>query len=235
MKKKLFIIIVCALSAMTTSASYKVDGMELAITHSQTYTLPFDLSKAESCPGYGLANDGYVIPDKMYEDLQLSKYYHAWDEVDAGMSMGIKFNIGNGMYLGLVDYGGVLENGGYSLVTVDQNYNVVDTLEAGVSYFGDGAMKIKQFRITDGKEVYVYQLVPTTTKSIPFESFRSVDAYLKCTIYRIDSVGKFVKISETRSENTRTLTRDELNDDTKNLWDWFQLKPATGVVTSVHP
>lgn len=35
----------------------------------------------------------------------------------------------------------------------------------------------------------------------------------------IDSAGLFIKISETRSENTRTLTRDELNDNTKNLWD----------------
>ena len=35
----------------------------------------------------------------------------------------------------------------------------------------------------------------------------------------IDSAGLFIKISETRSENTRTLTRDELNDNTKNLWN----------------
>ena len=107
------------------------------------------------------------------------------------------------------------------LISFDEKDNVIST-------------KVKQFKITDGKEVYVYQLVPTTTKSIPLNTFRSVDAYLKCTIYRIDSAGQFIKISETRSENTRTLTRDELNDDTKNLWDWFQLKPATGVVTSVH-
>ena len=232
MKIKLFFLICIS----CIQSIYALNYTKNAIEHLNTSYLPFCCdNNVTFSQSYGILNEGYIIPDKMYENFQLTEYFHASDYPDAGMAMCFKFNIGNGMYLGIIAYGGALENGGYSLVTVDQSYNVVDALEAGVTYFGDGAMKIKQFHITDGKEVYVYQLVPTTTKSIPLNTFRSVNAYLKCTIYRIDSVGKFIKISETRSENTRTLTRDELNDDTKNLWDWFQLKPATGVVTSVHP
>ena len=226
--KTLFLFISILLCIHSIHAS----DLKYAMTYAEKRYLPFTQTR-EAFKGvtyYGM-NNPEGIADKIYLNFQLTDFVHADDNQDAGMSICLKFKIGPDMYLGIADLGGALEHRGYSLFTTDGNYNLIETLEAGVSWC---YVKAKQFKITDSKEVYVYQLVPTTSTSIPFESFRSVDAYLKCTIYRIDSAGQFIKISETRSENTRTLTRDELNDDSKNLWDWFQLKPATGVVTSLH-
>ena len=225
---KLIFVFFLLLSCIPTIKAF---DLKTAMSLVETRQLPFDPSIDEYSAGHHL-DAPYKISDKLYYDFQLTKSCNAYDDIDTSMDLCLKFRIGDGMYLGLAAAGGITEYGSAALFTTDSNYNTIATLEVEVYWC---YIKVKQFKITDSKEVYVYQLVPTTTKSIPLNTFRSVDAYLKCTIYRIDSAGQFIKISETRSENTRTLTRDELNDDSKNLWDWFQLKPATGVVTSVHP
>ena len=138
----------------------------------ETRQLPFDPSIDEYSAGHHL-DAPYKISDKLYYDFQLTKSCNAYDDIDTSMDLCLKFRIGDGMYLGLAAAGGITEYGSAALFTTDSNYNTIATLEVEVYWC---YIKVKQFKITDGKEVYVYQLVPTTTKSIPLNTFRSVDA-----------------------------------------------------------
>ncbi len=203
-------------------AKNTTDYIRHAITYLKPSCLPFYSGQvSELQRSFFIPNDGYVIPNKLYDDFQLTKFRHASDYEDLGLSMLKKFHLGNDTYLGYILVGGLGEPISFCFITVDRNFNIVDTLECTIKYTN---IPVKQFRINENKEVFVYQLVPTTSTSIPLETFQQVDAYITCTVYQIDSTGKFIKMSEKRTQNSRTFTRDELNNKKTNLWDWYNVK-----------
>ena len=74
--------------------------------------------------------------------------------------------------------------------------------------------------MTDNREVYVYQFVPTSSASVSLLSFQSVEAYVTETVYTIDMAGQFIlKTPEKRVSNTRTFSSDELENGTFDLWE----------------
>ena len=192
--------------------------LRTAISYIGKSNLPFDFTKeGDLYSSYHLNNPNNVIPDKMYENFQLTEYFNARDNIDTGLDLCFTCKLGSDLYLCLIRVGGIIEPATYVLTSVNSSYKVVQSLEVGVTYANT---YIKQFKINDNREVYVYQLVPTSTISIPFDTFKSVEAYVTETVYTIDMAGQFILTSpEKRVSNTRTFSRDELEKMTQDLWE----------------
>ena len=212
--KKICLLILLSLCFATVSAGF---DLQTAISVIGKGKLPFDFTKEGGLyDSYHLNNPNNVIPDKIYENFQLTEYFNARDNIDTGLDLCSKFTLGSDLYLCLIRVGGIIEPATYVLTSVNSNYKVVQSLEVGVTYAREC---IKQFRITDNREVYVYRLVPTSTASIPLGA-KSVEAYVTETVYTIDSVGQFIlKTPEKRVSSTRTFSSDELENGTFDLWE----------------
>ncbi len=212
--KKFCLFILLSLCFATIHAGF---DLRTAIPLVETKTLPLDFSKKLAFRAdHHLDNPNNVIPDKIYENFQLTEYSNARNCVDAGLDLCFKCKLGSDLYLCFICVGGVMEPATYVLTSVNSNYKVVQSLEVGVTYARE---YIKQFRITDNREVYVYRLVPTSTASIPLGA-KSVEAYVTETVYTIDMAGQFIlKTPEKRVSNTRTFSSDELENGTFDLWE----------------
>ena len=197
---------------------YAEFDLQTAISYIGKSNLPFDFTKeGDLYSSYRIYNPNNVIPDKIYENFQLTEYFNARDNIDTGLDLCFTCKLGSDLYLCLIRVGGIIEPATYVLTSVNSNYKVVQSLEVGVTYANT---YIKQFKINDNREVYVYQLVPTSTISIPFDTFKSVEAYVTETVYTIDMAGQFILTSpEKRVSNTRTFSRDELEKMTQDLWE----------------
>ena len=213
--KKICLFIMLSLCFATVRAEF---DLQTAISVIGKSELPFDYTKEGGLyDSYRLYNPNNVIPDKIYENFQLTEYFNARDNIDTGLDLCFTCKLGNDLYLCLIRVGGIIEPATYVLTSVNSSYKVVQSLEVGVTYANT---YIKQFKINDNREVYVYQLVPTSTISIPFDTFKSVEAYVTETVYTIDMAGQFILTSpEKRVSNTRTFSRDELEKMTQDLWE----------------
>ena len=213
--KKICLFIMLSLCFATVRAEF---DLQTAISVIGKSNLPFDYTKEGGLyDSYRLYNPNNVIPDKIYENFQLTEYFNARDNIDTGLDLCFTCKLGNDLYLCLIRVGGIIEPATYVLTSVNSSYKVVQSLEVGVTYANT---YIKQFKINDNREVYVYQLVPTSTISIPFDTFKSVEAYVTETVYTIDMAGQFILTSpEKRVSNTRTFSRDELEKMTQDLWE----------------
>ena len=213
--KKICLFIMLSLCFATVYAGF---DLRTAISYIGKSNLPFDFTKeGDLYSSYHLNNPNNVIPDKMYENFQLTEYFNARDNIDTGLDLCFTCKLGSDLYLCLIRVGGIIEPATYVLTSVNSSYKVVQSLEVGVTYANT---YIKQFKINDNREVYVYQLVPTSTISIPFDTFKSVEAYVTETVYTIDMAGQFILTTpEKRVSSTRTFSRDELENMTQDLWE----------------
>ena len=213
--KKICLFIMLSLCFAAVRAEF---DLRTAISYIGKSNLPFDYTKEGGLyDSYRLYNPNNVIPDKIYENFQLTEYFNARDNIDTGLDLCFTCKLGSDLYLCLIRVGGIIEPATYVLTSVNSSYKVVQSLEVGVTYANT---YIKQFKINDNREVYVYQLVPTSTISIPFDTFKSVEAYVTETVYTIDMAGQFILTSpEKRVSNTRTFSRDELEKMTQDLWE----------------
>ena len=213
--KKICLIIVLSLCFSTVYAGF---DLQTAISVIGKSELPFDYTKEGGLyDSYRLDNPNNVIPDKIYENFQLTEYFNARDNIDTGLDLCFTCKLGSDLYLCLIRVGGIIEPATYVLTSVNSSYNVVQSLEVGVTY---ARTYIKQFKINDNREVYVYRLVPTSNVSVSFDTFKSVEAYVTETVYTIDMAGQFILTTpEKRVSSTRTFSRDELENMTQDLWE----------------
>ena len=213
--KKICLFIMLSLCFATVYAEF---DLQTAISVIGKSNLPFDFTKeGDLYSSYHLYNPNNVIPDKIYENFQLTEYFNARDNIDTGLDLCFTCKLGSDLYLCLIRVGGIIEPATYVLTSVNSSYKIVQSREVGVTYANT---YITQFKINDNREVYVYQLVPTSTMSIPFDTFKSVEAYVTETVYTIDMAGQFILTSpEKRVSNTRTFSRDELEKMTQDLWE----------------
>ena len=212
--RKIWLLILLSFCFATIRAGF---DLRTAIPLVETENFPLDFGRNSIFfADHHLDNPNNVIPDKIYENFQLTEYFNARDNIDTGLDLCCKCKLGSDLYLCLIRVGGIIEPATYVLTSVNSNYRVVQSLEAGVTY---ARAYIKQFRITDNLEVYVYRLVPTSTASIPLGA-KSVEAYVTETVYTIDMAGQFIlKTPEKRVSNTRTFSSDELENGTFDLWE----------------
>ena len=226
--KKICLFIILSLCFATVYAEF---DLRTAISYIGKSNLPFDFTKeGDLYSSYRLYNPNNVIPDKIYENFQLTEYFNARDNIDTlteyfnardnidtGLDLCFTCKLGSDLYLCLIRVGGIIEPATYVLTSVNSSYNVVQSLEVGVTLAGS---YLKQFRITDNRQVYVYRLVPTSNASVSFRTFKSVEAYVTETVYTIDMAGQFILTSpEKRVSSTRTFSRDELEKMTQDLWE----------------
>ena len=113
------------------------------------------------------------------------------------------------------------------LMTLDSNYQPVDTLEVAIDgscLAGCGNMLSKQYRLHENLELEVYQLIPTAGKIIEFLSkWEQAELQRIDTHYLIDENGKFVKKSETRYK-PQTYDINVLSQKEYNIWNGSEIK-----------
>ena len=213
--KKICLFIMLSLCFATVRAEF---DLRTAISYIGKSNLPFDYTKEGGLyDSYRLYNPNNVIPDKIYENFQLTEYFNARDNIDTGLDLCFTCKLGNDLYLCLIRVGGIIEPATYVLTSVNSSYKVVQSLEVGVTY---ARTYIKQFKIGDNRDVHIYRLVPTSTASVPFDTFNYVEAYVTETVYTIDMAGQFILTTpEKRVSSTRTFSRDELENMTQDLWE----------------
>ena len=166
--KKICLFIMLSLCFATVYAGF---DLNTAISYIGKSNLPFDFTKEGGLyDSYHLNNPNNVIPDKIYENFQLTEYFNARDNIDTGLDLCFTCKLGSDLYLCLIRVGGIIEPATYVLTSVNSNYKVVQSLEVGVTLAGS---YLKQFRITDNRQVYVYRLVPTSNASVSFRTFKS--------------------------------------------------------------
>ena len=215
MKKAIFVIMYsclsCALNAQFT--------VEWAFSKASYSTVPFNFYKDCSFEQtYTIENPGYIMPDRLYQNFQLTEYFWARENHEATSALRMKFKLKNGLDLGLVDFGGALEWMTYDLITVNKNNEILDALEAGILV---GWVMPKQFRITADEKIIVTQFVTTERVSVKMDSFSKVTGYIIETVYHIDASGKFVEESKKQCTGIRTFTREQLENPSTNLWDLY--------------
>ena len=134
------------------------------------------------------------MPDRLYQNFQLTEYFLARENHEATSALRMKFKLKNGLDLGLVDFGGALEWMTYDLITVNKNSEILDALEAGILV---GWVMPKQFRITADEKIIVTQFVTTERVSVKMDSFSKV------------------------TTGIRTFTREQLENPSIDLWDLY--------------
>ena len=166
--KKICLFIMLSLCFATVRAEF---DLQTAISVIGKSNLPFDFTKeGDLYSSYHLYNPNNVIPDKIYENFQLTEYFNARDNIDTGLDLCFTCKLGSDLYLCLIRVGVIIEPATYVLTSVNSSYKVVQSLEVGVTLAGS---YLKQFRITDNRQVYVYRLVPTANASVSFRTFES--------------------------------------------------------------
>jgi hypothetical protein len=194
-----------------------------ALSKMSAEAIPFDAKKKtksiykNSC---WVVNPNNVIPDKLYDNVQLTQYDHASVSPELGGITFRKFAIPNSTNkLLVVEFGGSTDCRTYSLCVVSSSGAILDTLEAAIFYYTSfGTIALKQFRIDAQSNIIITRIVPTSSTSIPLGTFTSFPGYRLDTTYSINSQGQFVKLSE-KQYVTKTYTKTYLEDRDKDIWN----------------
>ena len=205
----IFIITVFVFSSLAQGIMKNVlDGIDFT-------TLPHREAKFEPymyC--YGVDNSLGKISNKLYENLQCTEYIFA-DNDDTAPAAYAKFQIPQQeTILIAVNFGGATDYVTDVLVAVDDEGNILDTLECTVA---QPFVYIKQYRILADGQIVVTSIKPKQEASIPFVKFSPfVGNRIDCT-YIVDN-GKFV-IEKVQRYADNTYTYELLSDKYYNLWD----------------
>jgi hypothetical protein len=187
-----------------------------------TSSVPFNATKRLKLPlgslTYSITNQDKTIPDKLYHNIQLTEYEHASIAPELGAVFTRKFAIPNSnRFLIVVTFGhGYGDNDVHVLCVANPDGTIVSTLIGTVM---GRASYVKQFRINEYNEIIVTSIVPTSTVSIPFETFTSFEGTRHDITYSIDASGQFVEESKGRIYGSRVYTRSYLEDESVNLWE----------------
>lgn len=156
------------------------------------------------------------LPIYTWDDIQCTKYTF-YDGEDAAFYR--KFIPVNKSYIVAPISIGQSDWQRYLLATYTNDGNVIDYIECSVGFYGVGLMLFKQWKIESDMRVTIYQLKPTSSETILFDSpFTSVNAQRIDTEYQIDSTGHFIKKSE-KKYKPKNYSRTYLEDEKINIWN----------------
>ena len=84
------------------------------------------------------------------------------------------------------------------LVTLDTNYQIIDTLEVAIAGNHEDRILTKQYQLDTDLTLIVYDLRPTSDKILRYQmdQIDTYDAQRVDTHYKIDDDGKFIKLKE---------------------------------------
>jgi hypothetical protein len=182
-----------------------------------TVSIPFNATK--NTPfleghGYGVANPNNTIPDRLYDNVQLSQYTHASADPELGAISFRKFSITNSTnVLLIVSFGGATDWRTDVACVISPSGQVLSTVEVAVCVMD---VWVKQFRIDPQNQIIVTTIVPSSTTSIPFGTFTSFTGIREDITYSINAQGQFVQNS-IQTYQPKTYTRSYLAG-IANLW-----------------
>jgi hypothetical protein len=225
MKTNILLLTICVVTILILLPSISVAqfaySLEYALAHMPTESVPFEATKTTPFLrnyNYSLVNPNNVIPDKLYDNVQLTEYTNASNEPELCGEAFRKFAIPNSNNkLLVVAFGGSTDWETYVICVVNPSGNVLSSLECEVRVMD---VYVKQFRITADCEIIVTTIHPSSETSIPFATFTSFQGYRSDVTYSIDAQGQFIKTTAYISASkTQTYTRQYLQDKSKNLWE----------------
>ena len=168
--------------------------------------------------GFRIANHNNIVLGKLYHNAQLTEYFVSSRPGLAHRKFAIPNS--NNLLL-LVSFGNATDWLTDVLCVVSPAGQVLSTLEVTIS----GEAFVRQFRINAQNQIIVTTLHPTSTTSVPLNSFPSFHGQRRDVTYVINAQGQFVQISK-QFFQPRTYTREELVQDdsdegttTPNLWE----------------
>ncbi|MDR3235645.1 MAG: hypothetical protein LBT48_02820 [Prevotellaceae bacterium] len=190
-----------------------------------TEKIPFNSTKRTKflALNFSFDNNNCILPDRMYNDIQLTQYTHAGNNIDQAPCIYRKFAIpGSSDVLLVVSFGGITEWRTDILCIITASGYVLDTLEAEVF---TNEMTVKQFRINAQNEIIISRIVPVSSSPVLFYSyFTEFMGYREDITYSINTSGKFVKKAEKRYRQKRYFKKDLENSDI-NIWDGGEFIP----------
>ena len=189
-----------------------------AIAKMPTQSIPFNATRNTKFlnPNYGVTNPNNVIPDKLYDNVQLTEYTHASDDPELGASSFRKFAIpGSNNVLLVVSFGGATDWRTDVMVVVNPSGQILGTLEVAVRVMD---MYVKQFRVTAQGQVIVTTIKPTSATSIPFGKCSNFAGYRQDITYSVNAQGQFVQ-GLGQTYKSMVYKKSHLWDETINLWE----------------
>jgi len=218
---RVFFRIVFLLLFMLPSFCFADNTLSEALSITTTSSVPFNMSKRFKLPsgskigGYFIYSD--TIPDRVYSNVQLTKFTRASTDPARGAILIVKFMIPNSnRVLILVSFGNFY--GGDEtrvLCVVNPDGTISNTLLASVA--GNEAY-VKQCRINAQHQIIVTTIMPYSLTSIPFNTFTSFDGHRRDITYSINDQGQFVQVS-VQDYYGKAYTKTYLEDLSVNLWD----------------
>ncbi|GHT78341.1 hypothetical protein AGMMS50262_20870 [Bacteroidia bacterium] len=191
-----------------------------AINKMPVTATPFNATKSGSNARFTQSNTYGIyrytaIPDKLYDNVQLTQYTNADDPELWGTTFR-KFSILNSTnVLLVVSFGGATDWRTDVMCVVNPSGQILSTLEVVICV---ADIYVKQFRITAQNQIIVTSIKPTSTTSIPFATLKNFYGYRQDIAYSINAQGQFIQGS-VQTYKSKTYTRSYLWDEDINLWE----------------
>lgn len=197
-----------------------------------TESIPFSATKNTGFlvnQSYAVANPNNVIPDKLYDNVQLTQYDHASISPELWGITFRKFAIPNSTnVLLIVSFGGATDWRTDVACVVSPSGQVLSTLEVAVCVMD---VWVKQFRVTAQNTIIVTTISPasTSTSSIPFGTFESFMGGRVDESYSINAQGQFVSSGRT-GYWAKLYYRSYLTGPT-DLWSGSETRLGSGIIS----
>ena len=180
--------------------------------------VPFSDKKGVIFPNFWGVNNPTNIADRLYDDLQCTKYFNVGNTEDLKPAIYLKIKIPNSDYLiAAITYGGATDYRTDVLFVTDTIGNIKSTLEGTVQNSG---ISIKQYKVTKDYKVIISQMILTSQEPVLYSDFigsgQSIEAHRLDTTYGINSLGEFVKEGE-KAFPTKNYTEKQLIEN--EIWD----------------
>jgi hypothetical protein len=221
MKNLMVKFLFCAFFVSVPIVCFGQISLISALCNSKTLTesKPFEFRKSgvlfSRTYSFHIDNSNNAIPDKLYNNIQMTSFSHAGNDYELEAKLYRKFAIPNSTnILAVVSFGGASDWLTNVVCVVNPSGQILSTLEGTVQF---GNIAVKQFRINSQCQIIVTTISTTNTTSLPFESFTSFVGQRKDVTYSINSQGLFVVVSETLFQ-PKTYTKVAMNNAALNLW-----------------
>ena len=198
-------------------------SLQERIDRTEVTTLPFEFTNSakHSKPGGSLSSFQELInriPCYVYDDVGRKEYTN-WGQIDHTLFKYFDSKYKNFILLDIM----VQRISGeyrHFLVTLNKDYQVIDTLEVAIGGLHDAWLCTKQYRLNSDFTLTVYDLQQTSDKVLRYQvdQFDSFEAQRVDTRYTINEEGKFVKDEEIRYI-PRTYKMEELYQKGHGIWN----------------
>lgn len=193
------------------------DNIKESIAKVPISSIPFDCTKNVFYPkpAYGFPAEISGLPLATYTDLGLTQK-NSLPSIDFMILRRFKTGIEN---FDLIALDICVSDWSKKLLAIYHENRLIDCVEVEVSWWSQGSIFVKQWRIDENQKIIVTWLkVNSPTPVSAFSNFNTINAQRIDIYYEVDSSGKFQEIKQVKYQ-PQIYTRSYLTDKTKNLWE----------------